>query len=145
MVQETAFYSQFNERTSLGEGSRHQSGDFRIAESRYEHSGEGRRLHQMLKGLLAVRLDAGDTLICENECGFRKELDRIEQAGGDDRLEVIGLELPLQGSQRYGGIIAHDREGYLLHHHGEHGIDLRSEERRVGKECDCKCRCRWWP
>src|SRR3546814_12039135 len=95
-----------------------------LAESRYEHSGEGRRLHQILKGLLAVRLDAGDTLICENACGFRKELDRIEQAGGDDRLEVIDLELPLQGSQRYGGIIAHDREGYLLHHHGEHGIAL---------------------
>src|SRR3546814_5574710 len=57
--------------------------------------------------------------------------DRVELAlRGPSLLDQIGERYPRHGR------VADERD---------HGVAMRSEERRVGKECVSKCRSRWSP
>src|SRR3546814_19730460 len=78
------------------------------------------------------------------------ESDKIEAAGYGltDQAREIGArdrEVPLGP---FGSGIRIDAEyicALLLDRRGTAGSDLRSEERRVGKECVSTCRSRWSP
>src|SRR5213083_3090732 len=61
--------------------------------------------------------------------------------GFHDALEVHGEDTDIQGlNDIFAEVLeAHDFEGLLL----ERTVQLRSEERRVGKECSLLCRSRW--
>src|SRR3546814_17335019 len=40
--------------------------------------------------------------------------------------------------------VNHDNHGRHLQRAQQEGLELRSEERGVGKACVCTCRSRWW-
>src|SRR3546814_16875865 len=63
-------------------------------------------------------------------------LTRALTDAGEDR--DAGVPLDRRADQ------LHDQDGLADTGPAEHG-GLRSEERRVGKECVSTCRSRWWP
>src|SRR3546814_13807550 len=83
---------------------------------------------------LGVEVEAIDAV---GEAGLRRQEDQqvlhqAQQDGDDDG----GREKQHQAAYRYGD---------AAHRPRELGCQLRSEERRVGKECVSTCRSRWSP
>src|SRR3546814_9797908 len=66
---------------------------------------------------------------------------RQRRGRGDDALAADACfgQPQVQGEIAARGQVAVDRDQFL------HAADLRSEERRVGKECVSTCRSRWSP
>src|SRR3546814_17510857 len=65
-------------------------------------------------------------------------------AGGFLLGEIVGDGLGLLGPERIDGRESVDR-GVAEQHRRTLPFDIRSEERRVGKECVSTCRYRWVP
>src|SRR3546814_13904889 len=82
--------------------------------------------------------DLANFLRClRNQLGLQ---DRC--VAGIERLRQLTRGLFVQGTESSAGMRIHQRYGVSL----AHLIDgIRSEERRVGKECVSTCRSRWSP
>src|SRR3546814_6065333 len=65
----------------------------------------------------------------------RRELRQLDEAGEFDRAAVVAIEL--HAGRRLEQQAELGREGVEI------GAAIRSEERRVGKECVSTCRSRW--
>src|SRR5213078_292078 len=74
------------------------------------------------------------------------ELRIPERGEGSHLAQRLETEIQFPGDERLGDAEQRDREGRPVHDLrkalGKRG---RSEERRVGKECELKCRSRWSP
>ena len=60
-------------------------------------------------------------------------------------IEARGLRKTFGTTVALDGIDLHVEEGRILGMIGPNGAGKRSEERRVGKECEDLCRSRWSP
>src|SRR3546814_13111063 len=97
-----------------------------------------------------MRISYWSSDVCSSDL-LLVELDQAESVAeriGEHRLSAIGPVQCLALLHRAGGTGARDRiaqvgDGKIGMHRGPVPVVMRSEERRVGKECVSQCRSRW--
>src|SRR3546814_18433032 len=85
-----------------------------------------------------MRISDWSSDVCSSDLGLRA--DRGDRADlPDHRRQLPELDRPADHHRRVAGGAGRNRVDAVRHRHDA----VRSEERRVGKECVSTCRCRW--
>src|SRR3546814_3504047 len=94
-----------------------------------------------------MRISDWSSDVCSSDLGEAAIADRragphdLGQRDAGQRLGVLLGQRAGDGDRRHGPRQGERRQDHELSGAGE----IRSEERRVGKECGSQCRSRWWP
>src|SRR3546814_17786486 len=99
----------------------------------------GLRVSQVALGTMTFGT-AADWSRPEEEC--RPVFDAFAEAGGNF-IDTANMYTGGESERIVGRLVKADRDRFVIA--SKYANALRSEERRVGKECDSTCRSRWSP
>ena len=115
----------------MRQGIARQHGRDLVTQHRHQGGDEADRAAHVFEADVAVGENAADTPGLEREDAVSEDLDRLENALGDQRFHHVQLELTGFGRQRHRQVVADDLEGDLVDDLRDHRINLARHDRRT--------------
>ena len=95
-----------------------------MTDHRVEVGNDSNRVQHIAATYLLVGLDPHDTQLPQGRHPAGEQIDRLENRLGDHRFHDVELKLSRLSGEGQRHIVSHDLEADLVHHLGDHRIDL---------------------
>ena len=106
--QDIRFLQNIDQWSAFGNRLAHHCADFVVTQSRHQGGRHRHRLHQVAFIRSPIGGYSGHAFVAEKADAIGQQLDRIKDPVGDDRLEVVDLQLPLRADRDTTLRLTHD-------------------------------------